>query len=240
MGKNKLKKFAMNETFAHVLQPANDEVFNADYRLKGKWHEEFGNDNPIVLELACGKGEYAVGMAQIYPDKNFIGMDIKGARIFSGAKEVEDKGLKNVRFIRTKIDFIESFFAENEISEIWVLFADPQPGKPRKRLTSELFLNRYTKILKKDGLLNLKTDSTELYEFTRNESIPSFNQSNAEFMFEKLNDTDVLYEEGIHAFDHTMQSVLNIRTFYEQMWLEQGKKIKFLSYALQRSKFSQV
>ena len=230
MGKNKLKKFAQNKTFTHVIQPKNEEVLHRDYRLKGKWSEEFGNHNPIVLELACGKGEYSVGMAEIYPDKNFIGMDIKGARIFSGAKEVAEKGLQNVRFIRTKIDFIESFFAENEVSEIWILFADPQMQKPRKRLTSSLFLNRYKTILNPNGLLNLKSDSDELYEFTRNESIPQFNQENGGSTFQKISDTDTLYESGINTFDQTMQDVLNIRTFYEQMWLEQGKIIKFLSY----------
>jgi tRNA (guanine-N7-)-methyltransferase len=236
MGKNKLKKFAQNEQFAHVIQPSSSEVLNTDFRLKGKWNEEFGNDNPIVLELACGKGEYSVGMAEIYPEKNFIGIDIKGARIFSGAKEVEEKGLSNVRFLRTKIDFITSFFAKNEISEIWILFADPQLEKPRKRLTSSLFLNRYVQILKPDGLLNLKSDSADLYQFTRDESIPEFNASMAEFSFGKKADTNALYEEGIKGFDETMQSVLNIRTFYEQMWLEQGKKIKFLSYQFSKKK----
>ena len=235
MGKNKLKKFAQNKTFTHVIQPKNEEVLNRDFQLKGKWSEEFGNHNPIVLELACGKGEYSIEMAEIYPDKNFIGMDIKGARIFSGAKEVAEKGLQNVRFIRTKIDFIESFFAENEASEIWILFADPQMQKPRKRLTSSLFLNRYKNILKPNGLLNLKSDSDELYEFTRNESIPQFNHENEGSSFQKTSDTDALYESGINAFDQTMQDVLNIRTFYEQMWLEQGKKIKFLSYRYSRS-----
>jgi tRNA (guanine-N7-)-methyltransferase len=234
MGKNKLKKFAQNETFTHVIQPKNEEVLNADYRLKGKWHEEFGNDNPIVLELACGKGEYSVGMAEIYPNKNFIGMDIKGARIFSGAKAVQEKGLNNVRFIRTKIDFIQSFFAENEISEIWILFADPQIGKPRKRLTSELFLNRYVNILKPDGLLNLKSDSDDLYGFTKEESIPAFNQEVNNLSFDMIEDTDQLYEVCIKGFDETMQKVLNTRTFYEQMWLEQGKKIKFLSYQFKK------
>mgnify|MGYP001474162825 FL=1 len=235
MGKNKLKKFAQNKTFTHVIQPKNEEVLNRDFQLKGKWSEEFGNHNPIVLELACGKGEYSIEMAEIYPDKNFIGMDIKGARIFSGAKEVAEKGLQNVRFIRTKIDLIESFFAENEVSEIWILFADPQMQKPRKRLTSSLFLNRYKNILKPNGLLNLKSDSDELYEFTRNESIPQFNHENEGSSFQKTSDTDALYESGINAFDQTMQDVLNIRTFYEQMWLEQGKKIKFLSYRYSRS-----
>lgn len=215
-----------------MLQPSNEAVLTGDYELKGKWNQEFGNDNPIVLELACGKGEYAVGMAEIYPDKNFIGIDIKGARIFSGAKEVEDKGLKNVRFLRTKIDFITSFFDQGEVSEIWILFADPQLAKPRKRLTSELFLNRYIKVLKPNGRLNLKSDSDDLYAFTKNESIPAFNALDKGHRFEALADTDALYEGGIKAFDETMQRVLNIRTYYEQMWLKQGKKIKFLSYKL--------
>jgi len=232
MGKNKLKKFAQNELFAHVIQPSSSEVLNTDFRLKGKWNEEFGNANPIVLELACGKGEYSVGMAEIYPEKNFIGIDIKGARIFSGAKEVEEKRLSNVRFLRTKIDFITSFFAQNEISEIWILFADPQLEKPRKRLTSSIFLNRYIQILQPDGLLNLKSDSTDLYNFTRDESIPEFNAINGAVSFEKKADTNALYEEGIEEFDETMQALLNIRTFYEQMWLSQGKKIKFLSYSV--------
>ncbi|GAB5540214.1 MAG: hypothetical protein Salg2KO_23170 [Salibacteraceae bacterium] len=138
-----------------------------------------------------------------------------------------------MRFIRTKIDFIESFFAINEVSEIWILFADPQMQKPRKRLTSELFLNRYLNILEPNGLLNLKSDSDELYEFTRDESIPAFNSEQNHHTFQKLADTSELYESGINGFDATIQRVLNIRTFYEQMWLEQGKKIKFLSYRLE-------
>jgi tRNA (guanine-N7-)-methyltransferase len=232
MGKNKLKKFAEVQRMSHVIEPEFDEVMNKDYRLKGKWNKEFGNDNPIVLELACGKGEYAVGMGKIFPNKNFIGMDIKGARLFTGAKQVEDQGLTNVRFIRTKIDMINSFFAENEVDEIWVLFADPQLRRPRKRLTAGMFLNRYIKLLKPNGQLNLKSDSTDLYEFTKLESIPEFNQESKTHAFETRFDTDQLYEHGVHQLEPVMQDVLNIRTFYESMWLEQGKKIKYLSYEL--------
>lgn len=235
MGKNKLMKFAKVKEMTHVLEPPFKEILNKDYRLKGKWREEFGNDNPIVLELACGKGEYAVGMGQIYPEKNFIGIDIKGARMFSGATEVEEKGITNVRFLRTKIDMIASFFAENEVDEIWILFADPQMEKPRKRLTSMLFLDRYKHILKTEGTLNLKSDSTDLYEYTRNESIPEFNQERTGYEFEKIFDTDRLYEEGINAMDETIQNVLNIRTYYEQRWLEQGKSIKYLRYDFTKS-----
>ena len=228
-------KFAKVKEMTHVLEPPFKEILNKDYRLKGKWREEYGNDNPIVLELACGKGEYAVGMGQIYPEKNFIGIDIKGARMFSGATEVEEKGITNVRFLRTKIDMIASFFAENEVDEIWILFADPQMEKPRKRLTSMLFLDRYKHILKTEGTLNLKSDSTDLYEYTRNESIPEFNQERTGYEFEKIFDTDRLYEEGINAMDETIQNVLNIRTYYEQRWLEQGKSIKYLRYDFTKS-----
>lgn len=234
MGKNKLKKFAENKAFAHFIQPANEEAMRGDHALKGRWHEAFGNDNPIVLELACGKGEYSVGMGEIFPDKNFIGMDVKGARMYSGAREVQERGLKNVRFLRTKIDFITSFFAPSEVSEVWVLFADPQPQKPRKRLTSELFLNRYTQLLKTGGTLHLKTDSDELYEFTKTESVPQFNQGHSALEWQPRFDTDRLYEQGIAALDPIMQRVMNIRTHYEQMWLAQGKTIKYLSYQLQK------
>jgi tRNA (guanine-N7-)-methyltransferase len=232
MGKNKLMKFAKNETFSNMIQPEQGEVLRKDFKLKGKWREEFGNTNPIVLELACGKGEYTVGQARLYPEKNFIGIDIKGARLFSGAKESLEEGLTNVRFIRTKIDLITSFFAQDEVDEIWITFADPQIQKPRKRLTSQLFLDRYIQFLKVDSTLNLKTDSDELYEFTRDESIPEFNAKQQQFHFSKEFDTDQLYESGIHELDPTMQNVLNIRTYYEQMWLEQGKKIKYLRYKL--------
>ena len=219
----------------HVIEPPFKEILNQDFRLKGKWSEEFGNNNPIVLELACGKGEYSVGMGEIYPDKNFIGIDIKGARMFSGATEVEEKGMTNVRFLRTKIDMIASFFAENEVDEIWILFADPQMEKPRKRLTSRLFLDRYKHILKPGGTFNLKSDSTDLYDYTKLESIPEFNNEKSGYQFDTAFDTDRLYEEGINALDETMQKVMNIRTYYEQMWLEQGKSIKYLCYDFKKA-----
>lgn len=231
-GKNKLMKFAQNERFEHVIQPDFKEVFNKDFEKKGRWNEEFGNNHPLVLELACGKGEYAVGQAWIYPERNFIGMDVKGARLFTGAKEVADEGIENVRFIRTKIDLITSFFAPDEVDEIWITFADPQMKRPRKRLTSDLFLERYIQFLKPGGTLNLKCDSVDLYEFTRDESVPEFNAANNGFRFEQVFNTEQLYEEGIHRLDETMQRVLNIRTYYEGMWLEEGRKIKYISYKL--------
>ena len=230
MGKNKLKKFAKNERFEHVIQPKNQEVIGRHHALRGKWHTEFGNDHPIVLELACGKGEYTVGMAKIYPEKNFVGMDIKGARMYTGAQRIADEGITNARFLRTKIDFLTSFFAPGEVSEIWILFADPQPGKPRKRLTSSLFLERYAQVLKPGGTLQLKCDSTELYEFTKDESVPAFNSKNGGEVFEKAEDVKDLYGETFSAWSKTEQAVLGIRTFYEEMWLAEGKRIKFLRY----------
>lgn len=240
MGKNKLKKFAAVAKMSHVIEPEFDEVMNKDYKLKGHWREEFGNDNPIVLELACGKGEYSVGMGKIYPNKNFIGIDVKGARMFTGATQVQEDGMTNVRFLRTRIDLINSFFAENEVDEIWILFADPQMEKPRKRLTSQLFLDRYVKFLKPGGTLNLKSDSDDLYEFTRDESLPEFNQKQDKYRFTTIFDTDKLYEEGIHQLDETMQKVLRIRTFYESMWLEQGKKIKYIAYKFEPNESAAV
>jgi tRNA (guanine-N7-)-methyltransferase len=155
LGKDKLRRFAIVSEYPHFFEPTIGET----YEKRGKWNEYFGNDNPIVLELGCGKGEYSVGLAKHYPNCNFIGIDIKGSRMYIGAKEALDDKLKNVAFCRTKIDFILDCFEEDEVSEIWLTFSDPQPNKPRKRLTSEIFINRYKKILKKDGLVHLKTDS---------------------------------------------------------------------------------
>src|SRR5574344_1200462 len=164
----KSEKFRQNEQFKCLLQPTMQEVFRTDYRLKGKWKSDvFHNSNPLTLELGCGKGEYTIALAEKYPDRNFIGIDIKGARLWKGAKYVESKGLENVVFIRTSIDFIEGLFAENEISEIWITFADPQLKNSRKRLTGILFLSRYSKFLVPNGIIHLKTDSRYLHEYTK-------------------------------------------------------------------------
>lgn len=159
--KNKLAKWADNLTFGNVYQPKTSEVLNTNYHLKGKWNTAvFKNNHPIVLELGCGKGEYSVGLAKEFPEKNFIGLDIKGNRIWKGAKEAFESSMKNVVFVRTRIDFITSIFEENEVDEIWITFPDPQPKdrQERKRLTSPLFTERYKKILKSNGIIHLKTD----------------------------------------------------------------------------------
>lgn len=224
MGKDKLKRFAEMEHFDNVFQPSMEEV-KEGFRMKGKWHSDFfKNDNPIVLELGCGRGEYTVAMAQKYPKKNFIGIDIKGSRIWRGAKTgVEDK-MPNIGFVRSKIDFIEYLFAENEVSEIWLTFSDPQPKRPRKRLTSKLFIDRYRKIMIKDGVINIKTDSDLLFESTL-EQIDEHNYNCS------LSSWDVYGEMVLTASDE-LKELMEIKTFYEQKWLTEGKKIKFASFKI--------
>ena len=226
MAKRKLKRFAEVDTFDNVLKPTLDEAMQDKFALKGNWNKNyFKNDNPVILELACGKGEYAIGLAKHYPDKNFIGMDIKGARIWAGAKYAIENKMENVAFIKTRIDFIINLFAENEVSEIWITFPDPQPTKNRakKRLTGELYLGRYRKIMKKGGTVNLKSDSAFFYEFT-NEVVK---ENNLEV---KMNSANV-YEELIPSLgDAPLAKDLMIRTYYESRWLGEGKKIKFISF----------
>lgn len=220
MGKNKLARFAENETFANLFQLTYEQVTKEGFALKGKWNKEFfKNDNPIVLELGCGKGEYTVGLAKKYPNKNFIGIDIKGARLWRGCKTSNEDKMTNVAFVRTHIQMIESYFAENEVSEIWITFPDPQLKKPNKRLTCERFLKLYKNILKQDGIVHLKTDSQELYEYTKDEVlIPSKR--------EILYNTNDLYNSDFK------EDVIEIQTFYEAMYLKIGKPITYLKFKL--------
>jgi len=220
VGKNKLARFAENETFANLFQLTYEQITKEGFALKGKWNENFfKNDNPIVLELGCGKGEYTVGLAKKYPNKNFIGIDIKGARLWRGCKTSNEDKMTNVAFVRTHIQMIESYFAENEVSEIWITFPDPQLKKPNKRLTCERFLKLYKNILKQDGIVHLKTDSQELYEYTKDEVlIPSKR--------EILYNTNDLYNSDFK------EDVIEIQTFYESMYLKIGKPITYLKFKL--------
>ena len=218
----------MVSDYENCVEPAMDEVMHTGIALKGKWHQEFfKNDNPIVLELACGGGEYTVGLAELYPEKNFVGVDIKGNRIWKGATKALDKGLKNVGFLRTRIDFIANCFAKGEVDEIWITFPDPQPQKNRrrKRLTNAMFLNRYKSFLKPEGKMRLKTDSTFFYEFTK--------EVIEEQQLEVLFDCDNIYEDYLPQHpDSALAKELEIKTFYERMWLDEGKKIKYIEYKL--------
>lgn len=219
MGKNKLKKFAEMQEFSCVFQYPWAILQKEGFPLSGKWREDyFGNDNPIVLELGCGKGEYTVGLARKHPEKNFIGIDIKGARIWTGAKSAETEGLKNVAFLRTDIELIDNFFAPGEVDEIWITFPDPQMQKTRRRLTSTRFLKLYQTILSDNGKVHLKTDSPFLYTYTSR--LVDLNR----FIIHA--NTADLYGEGL------ADPVLSIKTFYEQQWLSRGKKIKFISFTL--------
>lgn len=221
MGKDKLRKFAENETFACFVQPEFDTVFRCNHPLKGNWRKEFfHNDRPIILELGCGKGEYTVGLAERNPDKNYIGIDIKGARMWRGAKTATQRGMANVGFLRTRIEFIESLFAEGEVDEIWITFPDPQlkTNRARKRLTSPLFLERYARLLKKDGRINLKTDSQHLYAYTKG-VIDHF-----ALPCEVANDD--IYGSGY------ADEVLSVKTAYESRFLEMGLPITYLRFGL--------
>lgn len=215
-----MKRFAENLTFDNLFQPAFEELVDG-FRLRGKWKKEFfKNSNDIVLELGCGKGEYTVGLAKRYPDKNFIGIDIKGARMWKGLKEAQEDGLSNVAFIRTRINLVEYFFAKNEVSEIWITFPDPHPRelKVKKRLTSPQFLERYTKFLEPGGTIHLKTDNIIFFEFT----------------LDVISDLDhkLLYSE-YDVYGSGMDNELTqIQTYYEQKWLDHGTKIKYLKFSM--------
>ena len=217
MAKNKLTKFADMATYKNVFEYTFQKLQDNAFPLKGKWGEEyFKNDNPIVLELGCGKGEYTVGLARAYPNNNFIGMDIKGARMWSGATDATVNKLENVAFVRTHIQMIEHFFDINEVSEIWITFPDPQMKKVNKRLTSTRFMKMYSEILKENGIIHLKTDSNFLYTYSR--AMVEENQLKVLF------DTDDLYYSDIES------EVLSIKTFYEKQWLSRGLNIKYLKF----------
>lgn len=220
-GKDKIRKFRENLTFECLIQPTTEEVLGKDHPIKGHWHEKvFKNQNPIVLELGCGKGEYTIALSQRYTDKNFIGVDIKGARLWKGAKYATENALPNVAFLRTRIEFITSLFAENEVSEIWVTFADPQPNKPKKRLTSHQFLAKYKTFLKPDGIIHLKTDSILLHESTL-EVI----REGGHKLLEANND--------IYAPEsHVAEEITSIKTFYESQFLAKGMPITYLKFVL--------
>jgi tRNA (guanine-N7-)-methyltransferase len=217
--KKKLARFAEMKTFNNVFEPTLNEVITNNFHFKNKWKTDyFKNDNPIILELGCGKGEYTIGLAEKFTDKNFLGIDIKGSRLWRGCKTAIEKDLKNVGFVRTKIDLVRSFFGENEIQDIWLTFPDPQKEKVNKRLSCAKFLNLYKNFICSDGSINLKTDSSLLYEYTL--SLVLFNK------LEIIANTDNLYNSNL------IDEVLSIRTFYENQFLSQQKSIKYLKFRL--------
>jgi tRNA (guanine-N7-)-methyltransferase len=220
--KNKLKRFSENETFTNVFQPTREEVVGNEFPLRGKWNREFfKNDNPIVLELGCGKGEYSVGLAERSPEKNFIGIDIKGARFWRGAKTAVESGMNNVAFVRTQIELINHIFAENEVSEIWITFPDPQIKykRTKHRMTNSEFLSNYKKILKPNGLMHLKTDS----EFMHGYTLGLLHGEGHEVIYANHN---IYKNEGAPA------EVTGIQTFYESQYLEVNKPITYIQFRI--------
>lgn len=219
MGHHKLQRFAENLTFPNLFQVGFHQLEQEGFALRGHWSDHFGNDNPITLELGCGKGDYTIALARIHPDRNYIGVDIKGARLWRGAKTAVEEPLPNVAFIRTHIELIDRFFAADEVSEIWVTFCDPQPKKPNKRLTSPRFLDTYARILAPHSTLHLKTDSRELYDYTLNEVLPARD-------VEVVASTDDLYNTVVD----TLAEAKMTQTFYERMFLAEGKPITYLQW----------
>jgi tRNA (guanine-N7-)-methyltransferase len=220
--KNKLKRFKENESFQNVIEPTREEVVSGDFKWKGNWNNDFfKNEKPIVLELGCGKGEYSVGLAERYPDKNFIGIDIKGARFWRGAKTAVENGMHNVGFLRTQIELVEFCFAENEVDEIWITFPDPQIKykRTKHRMTNTEFLQRYKKVLKKDGLVHLKTDS----EFMHGYTLGLLHGEGHEVIYANHN---VYKNEG------APEVVTAIQTFYEKQYLEINKAITYIQFRI--------
>lgn len=218
--KNKLKRFKENDTFSNVIQPTREEVIK-DFKYQGRWHSFFGNNNPIVLELGCGKGEYTIALSQKNPDKNYIGIDIKGARFWRGAKTAIETGLHNVAFVRSQIELIDCLFAENEVDEIWITFPDPQIKykRTKHRLTNQGFLKKYHHILKPEGIVNLKTDSEFMHGYT----------------------LGLLHGEGhevlhashdVYKLKSSPEEVTATQTFYEAQYLEQDKAITYIKFRL--------
>ena len=228
MGKNKLARWNELGTFSKVFQPEIGTVAGKDHPVKGSWHREvFKNQNPVILELGCGRGEYTIGLATRFPSNNYVGIDIKGARMWRGAKTASEQNLQNAAFLRTRIEFINSFFKGDEVEEIWITFPDPHPGRrnTNKRLTSPCFLNRYRLFLKDKGLIRLKTDNAELYEYSRRIALHN--------NLELVDDTNDLYGSEIS------DDISSIRTHYENIFLRSGLKICYLSFRLDKDKITE-
>lgn len=219
MSKNKLRKFAEMELYSNVFQADFEQLRTVPFALRGRWRSEyFRNDNPIVVELGCGKGEYTVELARQCPDANFIGIDIKGARMYDGATKAIHDGLANAAFVRTRIEFVEAFFAAGEVDELWITFPDPQMHKPRKRLVGTMMLSRYRAFLRPGGIINLKTDSQFLSTYTR-------------LLLQANGIQPLAMTEDLYAMPD-IPPQLAIQTYYEAKWRAHGLAIKYIRFTL--------
>jgi len=248
MSKGKLAKFADMETYECVFQYPYSVVSDVPFAMRGHWREQyFHNQNPIVLELGCGKGEYAVGLAKRYPNVNFIGVDIKGARMWTGATQAMQEGIKNVAFLRTNIEIIDRFFAKDEVQEIWLTFSDPQMKNPRKRLTSTYFMERYRRFLTDRGAIHLKTDSNFLFTYTRymveKNALPveaitedlyseKCRVKSEEFATAPQENPTAVANSKLYTLNSTLSEAASIQTYYEQMWLSRGLNIRYMKFLL--------
>ncbi|MFH0841409.1 MAG: tRNA (guanosine(46)-N7)-methyltransferase TrmB [Bacteroidota bacterium] len=225
MGKNKLARWAELGTFSNVFQPDTEGLYGKDHPVKGNWCRDiFRNSNPVILELGCGRGEYTVGLSSMFPGKNYIGIDIKGARMWRGAKTTSENRMPNAAFLRTRIEYINSYFAKDEVDEIWITFPDPHPGKlnSNKRLTCSWFLNIYRNFLKENGIVHLKTDNTELFNYTRNIAV--------------RNNLQIICSSSDIWSGRKENDILSIRTHYENQFLAKGLKIKYLAFRLEKNR----
>lgn len=218
--KNKLKRFKENETFKNVIQPTREAV-EKGFEKRGNWNNHFGNDNPIVLELGCGKGEYTVGLSRLFPEKNFIGIDIKGARFWRGAKTALEEGLDNVAFLRSQIELVDLLFAEHEVSEIWITFPDPQIKykRTKHRMTNQAFLDQYKKVLKPGALMHLKTDSEFMHGYTLG-------------LLHGIGHEVIYANHDVYKNEGSPKEVLELQTFYENQYLEKGKPITYIQFRI--------
>ena len=228
MGKDKLKRWAENKTFANVFEPELLPIIRQGATfMKGQWHSDFfKNNNPIVIELGCGKGEYTVGLAKNNPHINYIGIDVKGHRFHKGAKEALENNMTNVAFLRARVEFIEAFFAQNEVAEVWLTFSDPQPQdhEGKRRITSPYYIEKYKKFVQPGGIIHIKHDNPDVYSKAMRE-LPQ-----AGYTIEIANDD--IYGSFMQTQSEEMQQILNIRTYYEQMWLDEGRKIKYIRFRI--------
>lgn len=224
MGKDKLRKWEENKSFTHVFEPPIKPIAaGARYELSGQWNEKaFAKPQPITLELGCGKGEYSVGLARMYPERNFVGVDIKGHRFWRGAKTTSEEQLDNVSFLRARIEFIHHYFASGEVDQIWLTFSDPQPKEEKHRMTGPNWVEKYKQILKPGGTIHIKTDNTGLYEW----SVEALQEAGYTLDVH----TDNVYTDFYETLDEEWQQVMGIRTYYEQKFAEKGSTIKYLRF----------